>query len=231
MRIKYLFCCILLFLSFSSRAEELLYGEFIHNLNMDMRGGAFEENIPEDFDSVLLDDYEKEIIENLLEEARWVFSGMIYGFSVEYTPSDRSRAVNRYYNIEPLSQIKRGDPRLEIYNTFIENRKLHLFIRYKLDDYQYKRIVYWNSGVFSSVAAYGTAPYFSEDSRINAIKDAIRISLENYLKPLEYNKPRLIEGEVLLRNSPSITISTGDNRAFVNVRLNIKNVQHYYLNN
>jgi len=167
----------------------------------------------------------------MLEEARWVFSAMIYGLEFEYTPSDRNRSVDRFYRINLLAEIVYGDRNLEVYDTYLENHLLHVFIRYKLDEHQIRRLEYWNSGVFNSAAAFGKAPFFSENSRINSIKDAIRISLENYLKPVEYNKPKTISGEVLIRTSPSIVVTEGNNRAFVKSRLNIKNVQHYLLNN
>lgn len=230
---KILIIYLFLFLSLLVQVEanEYLYGEFIYNYNLDLKSNPFPGNSTEEFENKISENFERGVIEDLLEEARWIFSGMIYGFEVEYTPSDISRSVERYYRIDLFAQIVRGDIKLEVYDTFLENNLLYVFIRYKMDDYQVRRIEYWNSGVFDSAAAYGRAPFFSENSRINSIKDAIRISLENYLKSFEYNKPRLITGEVLLRESPSISISAGDYRAFVKSRLNIKNVQHYLGNN
>lgn len=185
----------------------------------------------EEFENKFSENYEQEVIKILLEEARWVFSGMIYGFHVEYTPSDLSRSVERFYELVPLAQIPFGDPRLEVYDTFFEENLFHLFIRYKPDVSQQRRIDYWNSGVFDSASAYGVSPLYGKNGRIEAIKDAIRISLENLLKPEEYNKPSLIEADVLLRGSPFSSIDSGHNRAFVRLRVDIKNVQHYGTNN
>lgn len=212
-------------------ADPYLYGEFVYNLNLDLRSNPFPGMSPSDFEKNPGDDYEREVMTSLLEEARWVFSAMIYGLSVTYTPSDISRSVDRFYETELVAEIPFGDPRLEVYDTFLEDNHFFLFIRYKPDVHQQRRIDYWDSGVFESAAAYGKYPLYSENSRISAVKDAIRVALENHLKPQEFNKPSLIEAEVLLRGSPLISIDAGHNRAFVRIRTNIKNVQHYRVNN
>jgi len=212
-------------------ADPYIYGEFIYNLNLDLKSNPFPGISTDDFEQKPGDDYERQVIEDLLEEARWIFSAMIYGLKISYTPSDISRSVARFYEAELLAEIVYGDPGLEVYDTFLEDNHFHLFIRYKPDIYQQRRIEYWKSGVFESAAAYGTFPLYSENSRISAIKDAIRIALENQLKPEEFNKPSLIEAEVLLRISPHISIDAGHNRAFVRLKTDIKNVHHYRVNN
>lgn len=212
-------------------ADPYILGEFVYNLNLDLSSNPFSDMSAEDFDVHPGENYEWEVMTSLMEEARWIFSAMIYGLKITYTPSDLSRSVNSLYKAELLAEIAFGDPRLEVYDTSLEDNQFYLFIRYKPDIYQQRRIDYWGSGVFESSAAYGTSPLFDENSRINAIKDAIRIALENQLKPDEFNKPRMIEAEVLLRASPVISIDAGHNRAFVRIRTDIKNVQHYRVNN
>ncbi len=212
-------------------ADPYIYGEFIYNLNLDLSSNPFPGLSVEDFNIQAGEEYERDVIKSLLEEARWIFSAMIYGLKITYTPSDLSRSVDRLYEAELLAEIAYGDQRLEVYDTSLEDNQFYLFIRYKPDSYQQRRIDYWGSGVFESSAAYGTSPLFSNNSRVNAIKDAIRIALENQLKPDEFNKPRMIEAEVLLRGSPVISIDAGHNRAFVRIRTDIKNVQHYRVNN
>ena len=218
-------------LCMSLQSQDYISGEFVYNINLDLRNSPFDGMETEEFENTISADYERELIEKILEEARWVFSAMIYGLDVVYSPSDLSRDVDRNYDANLLAEIQFGDPNLEVYDTFLEENIFHLFIRYKLNAYQSRRINYWDSGIFDSVSAYGRYPLYSDDSRINSIKDAIRIALENLLKPEEFNKPSLIEAEVLLRNSPSISIDAGYNRAFVKLRTEIKNVQHYLGNN
>jgi hypothetical protein len=211
--------------------EPYLYGEFIYNMNMDLKRDPFQGSSMEDFEARPGEDYEEQILRFLLEEARWTFSAMIYGLDVQYTPSDISRQVDRLYVAELKAQIPFGDPQLFFYDTFIEDKIFHAFARYEVDTYQKRRLEYWESGVFESGASYGYWPYFGENSRINAIKDGIRIALENQLKPEIFNKPQMIEAEVLLRDCPLISVDSGKNRAFVKIRSNFKNLQSYRVNN
>ncbi|MFQ3621364.1 MAG: hypothetical protein SNJ78_10540, partial [Spirochaetales bacterium] len=43
----------------------------------------------------------EELYERILEEARYVFSGMVYGFVFSYTPSDKARRVEEEFLLEP----------------------------------------------------------------------------------------------------------------------------------
>lgn len=229
---KYLLGLFLFLMPFVlSGTGPYLDGEFIYNLNLDLQSPPFPGMTTEEFEAEPGEEYEEQVYRFLLEEARWIFSAMIYGLEVQYTPSDISREVDRLYNAELLAEISFGDPRLEIYDTYLENNFFHVFIRYELDSFQERRIDYWNSGLFESGSAYGYHPYFEDNSRINAIKDGIRIALENQLKPEVFNKPGLIEAEVLLRESPLISLDAGRNRAHVKIRSNFKNIQHYRVNN
>lgn len=232
MAVKKVFIAILFLCTLSALCAggPYLYGEFVYNLNLDLKASPFEDMGPDEFEAKPGENYEEEVMKAMLEEARWVFSAMIYGLEVEYTPSDIAREVDRLFTAELLAEIPFGDPALEIYDTFLENNLFHTFIRYELNSYQERRIEYWNSGVFESGTAYGFFPYFQDESRINAIKDGIRIALENQLKPEVFNKPESIEAEVLLRESPSINLEAGQNRAFVKIRSHIKDVRHYRVN-
>ncbi|MBN2657016.1 MAG: hypothetical protein JXR86_08140 [Spirochaetales bacterium] len=229
---KALFALILFFLTLALHgAEPFLLGEFVYNMNLDLKSTPFPGMTTEEFENKPGEDYEEQIYRTLLEEARWVFSAMIYGLTVSYTPSDIAREVDRLYDAELTARIPFGDSRLHVYDTFVEDNVFHAFIRYELDPYQKRRVEYWESGVFDSGASYGYWPYFGENSRINAIKDGIRIALENQLKPEIYNKPRQIEAEVILRECPLISVDSGKNRAFVKIRSHVKNLQTYRVNN
>ncbi|MBI9099586.1 MAG: hypothetical protein JEY91_13995, partial [Spirochaetaceae bacterium] len=140
MKKRILIPLFLILSGFSLIADTYLYGEFIYNLNVDFRSDPFPGMTTDDFESKPGEEYEEEVIENLLEEARWVFSAMIYGLKITYTPSDISRSVEQFFEVELLAEIKRGDHRLVVYDTYLEDNLYHLFIRYSLDTYQNRRL-------------------------------------------------------------------------------------------
>lgn len=230
-RIVGVYIFFLLVLSLIPAADSYLYGEFTYNMNMDLKRDPFQGSTIEDLDPRPGGDYEEQIYRFLLEEARWIFSAMIYGLDIQYTPSDLGRQVDRLYIAELKAQIPFGDPQLLFYDTYVEDNLFHAFARYELDPNQKRRLEYWDSGVFESGSSYGYWPYFEENSRINAIKDGIRIALENQLKPEIFNKPQKIEAEVLLRDCPLLSVDSGKNRAFVKIRSHFKNLQSYRVNN
>lgn len=196
-------------------------------MGLDLKINPFNGQTPDQFEGKPGEGYEEDILRNMLEESRWVFSAMIYGLDIVYTPSDIARQVERFYQADLKAEIPFGDPGLEIYDTYLEDNVFHAFIRYKLNSSQSRRLEYWNSGVFDSAASYGYFPFFGENSRIEAIKDGIRIALENQLKPEIYNKPESIEGEVILRECPLLSVDAGKYRAFVKIRSNIEIVRSY----
>lgn len=56
----------------------------------------------------------EEISKTVLEDARWILSGMIYGFNIRYVPPDTGRKVNESFNAELISEIPFGDPSLKV---------------------------------------------------------------------------------------------------------------------
>ena len=75
-------------------------------------------------------------IERLLDEAVFVLSGMVYGFRFDYAPSDPTRRVAEQFELEPYAEIVRGDPRLEVFQTWVEDSRLYARIFYTLDEQQ-----------------------------------------------------------------------------------------------
>ena len=53
----------------------------------------------------------------VLEEARVLLSGMVYGWSFDYTPANHARAVSESFSLTPVAQIPWGSPRLRVIET------------------------------------------------------------------------------------------------------------------
>jgi len=171
---------------------------------------------------------EQEVYRRILEEARYVFSGMIYGFSFVYTPSDASRNIDEYYQIEPLAQIPWGDERLKVRSSRKVSRDLYITCEYFLTPSQQVRMSTWQRVNHPSGGGLGEAPYFlGWESRFTALEEGIKEGVRNYLRPRIYNKPREIVGEVLLTDVPSFHVDAGMIRANVRMKLNILEVVPY----
>jgi hypothetical protein len=164
----------------------------------------------------------------LLEEARFVFSGMLYGFEFRYVPLDLRREVAEEFEITPLAEIRWGDPRLSITESRYRNGRRYVFIRYTVAGEQAAWVRYWGSNIHAVSAAYGTGNVFSgQEEKYAAVREGLKESIRAYARSREYNKPREISGRVAFASAPYIIIDSGEYRAKVESKLAIRSVIPY----
>jgi 8-oxo-dGTP pyrophosphatase MutT (NUDIX family) len=171
---------------------------------------------------------EEAAVRLLLEEARYVFGGMIYGFRFRYVPSDRRREVSEEFELEPIAELRFGDPRLSVLSTRVEDLRLHGRFEYRLADFQRSRRAGWLSGDVPSVGAEGEEPIWAgHDARIPAIEDAMRLAVRGLLRTMTDNKPREARGSLILLGSPRIYVRSAAYRARVDIRVKVDEIRQY----
>lgn len=171
---------------------------------------------------------EETILRSLLEEARKIFSGMIYGYSFKYIPADKSRQVNEFFDCKLLGEIKWGDKNLKILKRQIIANRLYVQFSYELEPFQQERLKSWSSLLIPYAMGNGVGLLIQgalgkETSLAMAIKEALR----NYLRPQIFNKPREIRGEVLLLETPLTIIYAGAYRTTVKIKINLRELIPY----
>ncbi len=170
----------------------------------------------------------KQAAENILNEARFIISGMIYGFDFSYVPFDKSRNVQEQFQLTPISEIPRGDKNLKIIYTEHRNRKLFTKVQYELEEYQIKRRSAWLSNAIPSTTGRGEGNLFkSYSEKITSYEQAIKNAIRNLLKTQLFNKPRQIIGQALIEEAPQIFISAGRYVSKLRVKLKIQEVIPY----
>lgn len=171
---------------------------------------------------------EERAVRLMLEEARYVFSGMMYGFRFRYVPSDRRRAVSEEFELDPVAEIRFGDPRLSVLSTREEDFRLYGRFEYRLADFQRSRRAGWLSSDIPSVGAEGEEPMWEGHSaRLPAIEDAIRLALRRLLRTMTDNKPREATGSLVLLRAPRIYITSGTYRARVDIKVRVDEIRQY----
>jgi hypothetical protein len=164
----------------------------------------------------------------LLEEARILFSAMIYGFSFTYTPSDNKRGVEELFILSLNAEIQWGDPNLKVISSEIRDNRLYCKIIYSLTDAQNLRRISWNSNVIPTAGGEGGADYFQGYvSKMESIKAAIREAIRNYVRLRVFNKPKEIAGEILLLEEPYTIIQSGQYVSSVKIKLLLKEIEAY----
>lgn len=164
----------------------------------------------------------------ILDEGRFVFSGMIYGFSFSYTPSDRARKVEEEFELELFHEIPAGDPNLFVYQTHREGSRFFVRLRYGLLDFQESWYRGMRSNVFRAAGGTGEASYFQgPEEKKTAIVNAVKNAVREHARTRIGNKPRLIRGTASLDSAPRIVIDSGLYRARCSVNLRIDEVVPY----
>ncbi len=168
------------------------------------------------------------IVERLLDEAQAILSGMIYGYRFEYTPSHPDRQVEEQFAIAPYRVIERGDPALEVFQTWTDAGRLYARIFYTLDPQQLSWQAGWLSGANRVSSGVGTSPFIAgPTTKIAAFEDALRMAIRNHLRTQTFNRPRLATGAVLVKESPTFRVLAGNYEAHVDVFLQIDKLEHY----
>ena len=164
----------------------------------------------------------------LLEEARVLLSGMVYGWTFDYTPADRARGVAESFALVPAAEIPWGSPRLRVVETVTEDTKLWARVSYTMDDDELARRSSWESGTASLSTGAGEAsvmqgPPGKTASFQSAVRDAIRLSLRSrYI-----DAPRQVTGEVVLWDDPQTTVRSGVYRTAAKVKFTVREIVPY----
>ncbi len=167
-------------------------------------------------------------VTRLLEEARTVISSMVYGYAFVYTPSDVIHRVQEVFGLEPLAEIVWGDPGLRVRQTRVLGTRLHAVIDYALADHQQVRRDSWSSGVIPRASGVGSGNVFLGFSeRRTAFENAIKEAIRAHLRPRVFNKPREVRGEVLLWDTPSTHVASGEYFTRLNVKIRITDIVPY----
>jgi len=167
-------------------------------------------------------------VKNLLEEARKVFSAMIYGYSFVYTPSDKLRKVSEVFKLVPVAELKWGDRQMEVVSTEVKDKKLYAKIVYHLLEYQFLNRSAWSSSALASVSGRGEGNIFKgSGQRDVSFNNAVKNAVSNYLRARVFNKPREIRGEVILWDQPELTVGNGMYITAVRIKLKINKIEAY----
>lgn len=197
-------------------SSRLLEGEFFAEMEP-VVPGEVEYPIPQE-----------ELIKRLLAEARFLYSGMLYGFTFSYVPSDSLRRTTESFELVPIYEIPWGDENMVVRSTRVFEGVLYAVIRYYLEDFQIDRLRSWSTNLIPVTQGRGEGDMLlGYEQRIEAVKEGFKLGIRRYIQEREYNKPRKITGELLLAESPLIMSGSGVYVADVKFRLRVDKISHY----
>ena len=160
------------------------------------------------------------------EEAGFLLAGMIYGYRFSYRPLDRERGVAEEFLLTPGGT----PPGTAIRPADVRGRgsRLMLLYRYYPDEAEHLRISSWLSAAIPSVIGYGEERFIlGHEGKMEAYRQALKEAVREYLRPRERNKPRRIEGELFLIDTPSVGVQAGKYRVRMRLKIELNQVDAY----
>jgi len=168
----------------------------------------------------------------VLEEARVILSGMIYGYRFSYTPGDKTRQINEEFTATPIAEILWGDPNMRITDAYVQDTFLFVKVYYDLEAFQRARRRAWASNSLDSSSGVGEYSVFiapSPEGKRHALQEALKNAVRNALRPVYFNKPREVTGEILIWSEPHTIIQSGTYTTQLDVKLRVKEIRSYSL--
>ncbi|MFW6363455.1 MAG: hypothetical protein ACOC0D_06375 [Spirochaeta sp.] len=166
--------------------------------------------------------------QHVLEEARWVYSGIIYGWRFRYVPENKARGYDEEFETEAVHELDWGDTGLTIRQTWENDGRFFAKIDYALNRDQTARREAWGSGSTLMGQGRGSSPYLGgHGERKNAVLDALRMAVREYLRARHHTPPREVTGRIVLVDPPLIGISSGAYTSTVRVRFQIDSFRKY----
>ena len=163
---------------------------------------------------------EAEIIRRALEEARTVFSAMVYGYRFFYVPSDVRRGVSEEFVLEPVAEIPWGDPGLSFAQGRVVGNLYFALVRYRLAGHQLKRLESWMSNSFPSAKGEGRSNILGgRESKIDSLGEAAKNAIRTHFREKVRNKPKSISGEIVFLAPPYSYIDAGSYVSTVTIKI------------
>jgi hypothetical protein len=155
------------------------------------------------------------------------FSAQIYGWSFHYDVGERARGIEEIFELEPLGEIRWGDPRLFVTHAFFEDREhrstshlmaayLSAWVDYRPTADQARRLEMWKKGNVRPAQAIGRSPLGGkvENSdwlsiKKNVLEDSARAAVRAILQGSERNRPKEVSGFISLESFPAFFMDRG----------------------
>lgn len=147
---------------------------------------------------------------DLTQLSEYLLEGMTYGFDFDYTPSDKLRKVEEYFELVPCNDFSKDKENIEWDKTYFREDKIFLWVNFNRTE-QMKRYYKQFSSIKNPHAVGRGKGKLNkgfaglQEAVQNAAKDGIR----EYYRKIIKNKPKQITGKLLIRSVPAIYIESG----------------------
>jgi len=169
---------------------------------------------------------QKEKIAKIQEQAAFYFSGMINGFDFYFEPNSYRNGVKQKFRLTPLGTVDKSKITLDIIG--LDDEHTEFLAHYATTKLEQSKRSLWQDSKYSSTYGRGESSLFEGYSaRTSAINKAIKASIINLFKEKLANKPRIIEGRLILVEAPRVFLDKGHIFVDVKVLLEERDIEEY----
>ena len=154
-------------------------------------------------------------IARIKETVPFLMEGLVYGWNFVYTPSDKARGVEEYFEITPVRTAGVPEPvegsfDIKYSSVWIENNRFNCWVDYTRTPSEIQTYNLWASIQNPTIQGrgYGDLSLGFEGIK-QASQDALKNAIRSYYRNTIKNKPKEITGRVLIRKTPLIGIDRG----------------------
>lgn len=167
-------------------------------------------------------------ISHLRQTVPYILEGILYGWNFCYTPSDKTRGVEEYFEFEPINTVKTGDPRISFSGYKVDESFFSCWVSYDRTDEMMLYRKHWQSIYHPQIRGTGAASIYDGDEGFKAAyAEAAKNALRSYARGIVKNKPKEITGKVLLCEAPLMSIRNGKYVAQLEFLLEIDEILPY----
>ena len=164
--------------------------------------------------------------EALLELSAYILSGMTYGLNFVYTPLDKKRNVDEYFELE--SVFKPSTENIKITEVRVKYPYCYSWAEYGISESYAGHFKLWTKNAHKTIKGRGKGDRFDELEGVyaaytEAVKNAVREYARGFLK----NKPKEIRGAVLIKSSPRLFVESGFFKAELELYIQIDEIIKY----
>lgn len=164
----------------------------------------------------------------LIELSKTIMEGMVYGWKFSYIPFDRRREVAEEFELTPCQAIMPSDSRLSVTDLRSQYPYLYCWAEYRVTDAIALHSMEWLRINYVTAKGFGSAERKLEiDGVRQAYREAALAAVREYLRKTIKNKPKMVRGEMLIKDNPLLSVSGGKFTAQLTVYLYIREVIPY----
>lgn len=166
--------------------------------------------------------------ERIKEITPFILDGMVYGWNFEYTPKDKARGVEEYFDVQPVRTLSQANEKPVYSSPLVESQNLTVWVDFERNAGQISYFDSWSSLNHPQIKGKGTGEQKKGFEGIkDAYKDAILDAVYTYVHARLKNKPKEVTGRVLLFREPHMYVSAGQYKLELDFFLEVDRIVLY----